>query len=295
MKTLQRILVSIDTTEHARFLVEKALSLRDYATAELIFVQPIYDEMVEDARLHFSSEEHDRIIQLLVEAEELKFKHFVGSVAADDNWRSTVEWCKRPWEGILETANRYECDLIIKDAYVEARLDEIIHTPHDWNLLRYSDRPLMMIKPKPWIENSNIIAAIDVFDSRKHELNIHVLRYAASLTDLLGGKLHVVNALPSFRSGMLELSGQETYKKMTQDVSKHRYDYMHRLVQESDMECEEFHVVSGVPNEAIRDLVDRLQAEFIVVGKVRPGVVDFMGTTAELLLHSVNSDMVSIS
>jgi universal stress protein E len=295
MKNLQRILVSIDSAEHARFLVEKALRLRDYATAELVFIQPIYDELAEDAHMHFTIEEHDRIIQLLLEVEELKFDHFISSVAFDNNWRSTVKWCKRPWQGILETASRYECDLIIKDAFIETRLNKIIHTPHDWNLLRSSDRPVMMIKPKPWVDNSNVVAAIDVFDSRKHELNVKVLQYAASITELLRGKLHVANALPSLRSTVLERSSLDTYKKLTLEVEACRYAYMQQLVDESGTDCEEIHVVIGVPYQAISDLVDRLEAEFIVIGKVRPAVADFMGTTAELLLHSVNSDMISIS
>ena len=70
---------------------------------------------------------------------------------------------------------------------------------------------------------------------------------------------------------------------------------MQQLVEESGAECEEIHVVIGVPYLAISELVDRLEAEFTVIGKVRPAVADFMGTTAELLLHSVNSDMISIS
>lgn len=295
MKGLQKILVSIDTGEHAGFVVEKALKLRDYADADLIFVQPLYDEVLEDVQMHFSDEERDQIIRLLVEAEEIKFEHLVGSVAADGNWQSTVEWRKRRWEGIIETAQRYGCDLIIKDAFVETSLNVVVHTPHDWNLLRHSAIPLMMIKPQPWVERSNIVAAIDVADTRKHEINNHVLRYASSLAELLGGKLHVANALPSLKENVMERASFRAYEKMKLEVEASRYDYMQRLVKENGVNCEAIHIVGGIASIAINDLVEELHAEFLVIGKIRPGVASFLGTTAELLLHSVNSDVVSIA
>ena len=295
MKNLKRIMVSIDAIEHAGFLVEKALKLRNYTTAKMVFIQPIYDEMVEDVHLNFSSEEHDRIVQLLTDAESLKFKQLIKSVAGDEDWQSMAKWCKRSWEGILDTARRLDCDLIIKDAFIETRLNEIVHTPHDWNLLRYANLPVMMIKPKPWVENSNIVAAIDIFDPQKHKLNIHVLQYAGSLTEILGGELHVVNALPCLRNAVLEAHGIDAYLKMTKEVEAARNEYLKRLVEESRQECEELHVVVGVQSEAISRLVDSLDAECIIIGKVKPSVVDFMGTTAEQLLHCMNCDVVSVS
>ena len=40
--------------------------------------------------------------------------------------------------------------------------------------------------------------------------------------------------------------------------------------------------------------VDDLNAEFLIIGKVKPGVANYLGTTAERLIHSVNTDIVSV-
>ena len=274
MKSLQRILVYIDKAEHARFLVEKALRLKHYADALLYFVQPI-DDVLEDAQMPCSDEEREEIIRQL---EGIKFVHRA----------------ERTWEDIISTAHRLACDLIVKDAFVEKRLNKIVHTAHDWDLLCHADVSVMMIKPKPWVEGSNIVAAIDVFDSYKHALNVHVLRYAGSLAELLGGQMHVVNAVPPLRGVVLEHATVAAYERLVHEVEAQRHDVIQRLLSESEACCAEIHVVEGVPGDAVNELVNTLEAECLVIGKVSRRVQNFMDTTAELLLHVVSSDVVFV-
>ncbi len=274
MKSVQRILVYIDEAEHARFLVEKALRLKHYADALLYFVQPI-DDVLEDAQMPCSDEEREQIIRQL---EGIKFVHRP----------------ERTWEDIISTAHRLACDLIVKDAFVEKRHTQIVHTAHDWDLLRHADVSVMMIKPKPWVEGSNIVAAIDVFDSYKHALNVHVLRYAGSLAELLGGQMHVVNAVPPLRGVVLEHATVAAYERRVHEVEAQRHDVIQRLLSESEACCAEIHVVEGVPGDAVNELVNTLEAECLVIGKVSRSVQNFMDTTAELLLHVVSSDVVFV-
>ncbi len=287
MKSVQRILVYIDNADHAGFLVEKALRLKHYADALLYFVQPI-DDVLEDAQMPCSDEEREQIIRQL---EGIKFVHCVEPHAVDENW---VEWPERSCKDIISTAHRLACDLIVKDAFVEKRLDNIVHSAHDWGLLRHADVSVMMIKSKPWVEGSNIVAAIDVFDSYKHALNVHVLRYAGSLAELLGGQLHVVNAVPPLRGAVLEHATVAAYERLVHEVEAQRHDVIQRLLSESEACCAQIHVVEGVPGDAVNELVNTLEAECLVIGKVRRSVQNFLGTTAEQLLHVVNSDVVFV-
>ncbi len=268
--------------------MEKVLRLKDYADAHLYIVQFV-DDGLEDAQMRISDEERD---QVLGQLKEISFAHCDEPCAIFENW---VEWPKCTWEGVINTAQQHACDLIVKDAIVEKRLNEIVHTPHDWNLLHHADVTVMMIKPKAWIEGSNIVAAIDVFDSYKHALNVHVLRYAGSLAELLGGKLHVANALPSLRDAVLEHSTVAAYETLVHEVEGQRHDLIQRLLDESEVRCAEIHVVEGDPRDAVYELVNTLEAECLVIGKVQPHVENFMGTTAEHLLHVANSDVVFVA
>jgi nucleotide-binding universal stress UspA family protein len=295
MKTIERMLVAIEDEDHGEFVIEKAFALRDHANATPTFARIHYDHVIDDPVLGFSPEEHDRVVRLETQAEQIKFQHFVSMYARDGNWRAEVVWSKQPWRGIIDLAHRGDCRLIVKDAYVERRLLQVIHTAHDWNLLRYADMPVMMIKPVQWVAHAVVLAAIDVVDPNIDALNQRILRYANDLTEMLGGTLYVANALPLSRRLVMEQHRGEDYERFIADICAQRLGQIERLLTETHISGARVQIVEGTPHTAIAEVTKELKAELLVIGKSRLDVAEYLGTTSERLLHSVNSDVVSIA
>jgi len=295
MRYIERMLVVIEAEAHGAFVIDKALALRDHAQASVTFAKIHYDHVVDDAALGLSADERERLVTLEVQAEQIKFERSIARHARDRDWCAEVVWGKQSWRSILDLAERGDCDLIVKDAYVERHLDRVVHTAHDWNLLRYAELPVLMVKPEQWVANAIVLAALDVAQRGNDELNKRILRYAADLTALLNGTLYVINALPVSRRVVMEQHRGEDYERFIGDASARRLAIMERLLDETRIRDARVQVAEGTPHAAIIETVATLGVELLVIGKSQPDVDEYLGTTSERLLHGVNCDVISIA
>jgi nucleotide-binding universal stress UspA family protein len=194
------------------------------------------------------------------------------------------------WRQVIDAAHRYQCDLIIKDVHEDAGANDDIG---DWELLIKADLPVMMVRSERWEPGAPVVAALDVFDARKSLLNRHVVCYAAALTELLDGRLHLVNALPSSSAVAFEY-GITNFRGWLADIVRARRASLERLAEAADARVEGIHVPTGVPWQAVADTVGSLGAECLVIGQVLRTGQRYLDTTVERLLHTVASDVVSV-
>lgn len=296
MRNHRHLLVHIETPENAACVISKALRLRDFAGAKLTFIHTHYDHVVDDSELALSDADREEVVRLELEAERLKFQRFLASHAADENWQSHVVWARRAWQGVLEASEAYGADLIIKDAHARRGPGvPLLHSGHDWNLLGRARIPVMMLKPEPWPQAANVLAAIDVFDPRKAAQNAHILRFGADLTELLGGTLHVANALPLSHRIVAERRSRQEYDELCNEIAEQRRALLLEMLDVEWRDEVGVHVVTGTPHRVIADLCERLCCDFLVMGKSVPGGSDYLGTIAEQLLHHIDCDIASIT
>ncbi len=296
MKDRRHILVHIETPENGALVIAKALRLRDFAGAELTFVHTHYDHVVDDSELSFSEAERDEVVRLELEAEELKFRRFVASHAADRNWQTHVVWARRAWQGVLEAGEERGADLIVKDAHARPAPGlRVLHTGHDWHLLGRARVPVMMLKPEPWPQAANVLAAIDVFDPRNTAQNLRILHFARDLAQMLGGTLHIANALPLSHRIVAEQRSRQEYDALCAEITAQRRVRLLEMLDDDLRRQAGVHVVTGTPHRVIADLAHRLECDVLVMGKSVPGGGDYLGTIAEQLLHGVDCDVASIT
>lgn len=290
MHAPERILAAIESDNHGATVVDKAVRLGDRADAQLVFARRHFDTVIDEPEILLTAWKPPASAPARVPHR--------SSVEGplDPAWDSTREWSSRICQRLLELAQERQCDLIIKDAFVRhGNARELIHTAHDWNLLHHADVPVMMLKPRRWASGKGaaVVAALDVFDSGKRELNADIVSYAHELTELVDGRLHLVNALPLSSGAALEY-GVTDLEQWRDEFRRGRLREMQRLTEESHAAVRSMQVVTGVPWKAVARVVAQLDAEFLVIGQVRPGAQAYLGTTSELLLHAVGSDVVSV-
>ncbi len=302
MRNMTTLLVAVDGSPSSDLVIDKAALLAGASGARVHVVQVVHEPIAE-VKLRDVDQSVDLktpIMDTAYAALENLVKPYRPSFA-ELSWNCV--WNHRTWEGILEAAESCEADMILQVASIHSRLDEIIHTPDDWNVLRHADIPVMLVKPQPWVDNPVILAALDVSDDAHRPLNLEILRAAIELTKILGGELHTVTAYPprpasSARtvSRTSDVSSSVAYDAFTAAFESDIRHELNSLGHELGVELPNIHADQGAVGHAIRAVAVETRAEMIVLGTHgRLGIKGvLLGNTAERILHSANTDVVTI-
>lgn len=296
MQTLENILVVVgDDADEARIVFEKAGALAVASGAAVHAVRVVYEGIADlsagaiDAATDLKS--------FILQAEETVTEDLAERARETlPKLECATLWNPRPWEAILHAAEQTEADLIIKCASLHPRLGEIVRTPDDWNLLRGASVPVMLVKPRAWVEAPAILAAVDAFDEAHDDLNRALLVEGGALAQILGGDLHVVAAYPLFERWVGELGGLRDYADLKKDVEREIRDRLVDLAGRCGVTYRQLYADEGRADSVIADLAEQLDAEIVVVGtQARHGLKGMLlGNTSERLVHELATDVVTV-
>lgn len=296
MEALNNILVVLgDDRDQAAYVLEKAAALASASGATLHAVRIVYEGIADlSAAAIDSSADLKRFI---LEAEETATMDMLESVPRlDAAVESATLWHPRAWQGMLDAAAEIGADLIVKGASRQPGFPDLVRTPDDWNLLRGATVPVMLVKPDAWAREPAVVCALDVLDDAHVDLNIALLREAASLRRVLSGSLHVVVAYPLFERWVGQLGGLRDYDGLKREIEEEIRERAVALAARADVEYTHLYADEGRPDTVIGALVRDLEAALVVVGThARQGLKGLViGNTAERLVHELNVDMVTL-
>ncbi|MBD3648756.1 MAG: universal stress protein [Pseudomonadales bacterium] len=256
-------------------------------------VRVIYEGIV-DLSVH-DVEKSQELKTYIMQAEEAWLEELVEGITNKVKSIDTATvWNKDEWQGIIDAAAQCSADLIVKVANIEAGIDAVVHTPQDWNLLRHSDVPVMLLKPNAWVDDPVILAAVDIMKEEQDDLHKRVLKQAGNLAQILDGELHIVCAYPLIEPWAGPSTIGIDFVKIKKDVETEITRRIEAMTKEVDVNYKYLHVEEGKAAMVIRDLVEKSSTELLVLGTVgRTGVKGLvMGNTSEMILHHTNCDVV---
>jgi universal stress protein E len=295
MQALNNLLVVVGETEQARYVLEKADILARATGARLHVVQVIYEGVADLGAAAIDSTQE--LKSLILQAAESSLEDMLVDMRAKHpDLESATIWNPRQWEGVMHAADRAEADLVIKGASLHPRFGDIVRTPDDWNLLRQSEVPVMLVKPQAWVENPTLLCALDPFDDAHEALSMAVLREARALTEVLGGELVLVVAYPLFEPWVGQLGALRNYDELKHSIEDEIRTRVNRLVDQAGVDFDRLVADEGQPTQVIGRLVEETEAEMLVIGThAREGVTGILlGNTSERLLHAVATDVVTV-
>ena len=296
MQTLNHLLVVLgDDPDEARYILEKAAVLAGGSGASVHVVRVVYEGIAD-----LSAGTIDGAVDLksfILQAEETATEDMVEGIRSKVADLDCVTlWNARAWEGILHAAVQVRADLIVKGVSRHPRFGEIVRTPDDWNLLRVSEVPVMLVKPQAWVSEPVILCALDPFDEAHDPLNLALLRKADALTRVLAGELHVVAAYPLSEQWVGELGGIRDYETLKKDIEEEIRQRIGGLSTKAGVDHRRLYAEEGRPEFVIARLAEDLDAELVVVGThARQGLKGLvLGNTSERLVHHLHTDLVTV-
>ncbi len=202
-----------------------------------------------------------------------------------------------PFETILRRAVAIKADLIVAPCRDRHRLPALLGYT-DWELLRLSPVPVLLVKNSTPYRRPTVLAAIDPTHAhaKSSALDQRILDYGAQVGRALRGALHVVHAymprpLPPTatfdtkrRKSLRAEAEREARKQFVDALGKRTIPALRR------------HLVRGDPTEVIPATARKTSSAIVVIGSVSRSALKrlFIGNTAESVLDELRCDLLVV-
>jgi universal stress protein E len=214
-----------------------------------------------------------------------------------------VEWDRLPYEAIVRRATEIGADLIIAECHKGARTRPWLIHLTDWELLRTSPLPVLLLKGAKPYHRPLVLAAVDPAHSHAKPLALdtRILAAAGELGKGLRGTLHVMHAnQPSIVGVDPEIASKKatstwstlTFKELQDQERQAFEDFRAR----AGVPRTRAHLVNDNPAVAIVSLARELNADIVAMGALsRSGLARvFIGNTAERVLDDLPCDVLVV-
>ena len=211
---------------------------------------------------------------------------------------SSCDWDFPAYEAVVRRAARSGADLIVAERHATRHVLPWLLRFNDWELLRRSPVPVLLIKRAQAWKRPVILAAIDpshVF-AKPAGLDLDILEESQALATALGGKLHVVHAvpeamMPTDRIGVLPPEVASRIKRQVETDARKAFA---AELANLDIAGVRRHLISGHPVDVVPRVARKERASIAVMGAIsRSGLKRLViGNIAEQVLDALPCDVL---
>jgi len=301
MQPIRKILIAVKNPDRRRHAVaDKAIRLAKtlgasveffHAIAEPVFgeVQPLTGTSLQDIRREALALRQKRLDKIVERARGLGVKA-----------EGSVEWDFPPHEAIVRRAVRVRADLIIAECHEGARRQWLMRLT-DWELLRSSPVPVLLLKSgRPW-RRKIVLAAVDPghAHAKPSRLDSLIVEKGQQLSNALRGKFHLMHAVYPSAFGITfvdpAVDGITLAAIYEQQKATARTEFG-EFADTAKVPRKRRHLVERDPETGIPAVAKAVRADVIVMGAVsRSGIKRLLiGNTAERVLSSIPCDVLVV-
>jgi universal stress protein E len=213
---------------------------------------------------------------------------------------TSVEWDYPSHEAVIRAATHFGADLIMAECRRTSHVAPWLLHFTDWELLRGSALPVLLVKNRRPYRRSRVLAAVDPTHAYAKPANLddEILRFSATIATALHGTLHVVHAYNPLLVGMAPnaLATPQGIATAQAEAAAHAHAEVDPKLDTLGIPDARRHVVSGFAIDVIQNVAQETKAELVVMGAVsRSGLKRLIiGNTAERLLDRLSSDVLIV-
>lgn len=212
-----------------------------------------------------------------------------------------AEWDFPAYEAIVRRASQTKADLIVADQHGGRHtVAGLLHLT-DWELLRLSPVPVLLVKTRGTYRNPVVLAAVDPGHaySKPAKLDQRILAASSTITRALRGTQHVLHAYVPFPFSAATpniMLSQETLERLEGETSAAAQSALDRTLRSTKIQKKHRHVVGRQPADAIVQAARELHSSIVVMGAIsRSGLKRlFIGNTAERVLDLLSCDVLVV-
>jgi universal stress protein E len=299
MPAIRRILVAIkDTSARSMPAVQKAAQLARAHNAQLELYHAISEPIYVDA-LAIAGQTVAQLRRKWRDAHLTKLEKVAERLRAEGTKvYCGVEWDFPAFEAIIRHAVRRKADLIVAERHATKHLAPWVLRFNDWELLRRSPVPVLLVKTTKPYANPVVLAAVDPTHSfaKPAKLDTTILGMTTQIAGALQGSAHAAHAFvpATLDIDKLDLNLPNLSAYIEAEAAKGAKAAFDKELARSDVPSAQRHLVARHAADAIPDLAKQLKAQLVVMGAIsRSGIKRLLiGNTAERILDALPCDVL---
>lgn len=303
MTKIRKILVAIKEPESRRPSpgVLKAAQLARACDAELVLchclTQPVYVDIYtlgeNKSIADLEWEVHQAAVRRLENiADRLRTHGIRVSISA--------EWDYPAHEAIIRCAQQCKADLIVAERHAGSHGAAWLLQLTDWELVRWSPLPLLLVKdPHPY-RHPVVLAAVDPSHAFEKPLKLDaaVLDAADTVSGALRGTLHAVHAYVNVPLGELPPSGvtESMVARVEKQARSAAQEMFDKALSGVKILRANRHLIGRHPIDAISEAARMSHSHIVAMGAIsRTGIKRLLiGNTAERIIDELTCDILVI-
>jgi universal stress protein E len=211
---------------------------------------------------------------------------------------TAVDWDYPSYESIIRRAIRTHADLIVAERHGGRHIVPWLLRMDDWELLRLSPVPVLLVKRSGRYRRPAVLAAVDPMHAFAKPANLdrQILRIGREVTKALHGKLHAMHAYVSIPDVAELWATKEGTVKIQAFAAAEARKAFERVLSSSRIPASRRHLVDRLPQNAIEEISRQIGTSILVMGAIsRSGVKGaFFGNTAERILDYIDCDVLVV-
>jgi universal stress protein E len=200
----------------------------------------------------------------------------------------------------MRRARRSGADLIVAECMPGRRIAPMLLRLTDWELLRLSPVPVLVVKSAKPYHHPAILAAIDPTHAhaKPTRLDDEILSAGAAIQYALRGKLHAVHAYVPAMVGATpyDILDADVAAQLQERVKADAPAGFDRALRKANIPRSRRHLIGRHPQDAIPRTARKTGSAIVVMGAIsRSGLKRiFIGNTAEQLLDDLTCDVLVV-
>ena len=286
MKAIRRILVAVKDPDAKRLpAVEKAAQLALASGASIELFHAISDPVYADFELTEAS------LKDLEASRSTRYWSRLEGIALglrrrNIKVRASAAWDFPTHESIVRRAIAVKADLIVAECHAGRRLAPWLLHLTDWELLRTSPLPVLLVRTPELYERPIVLAAVDPghAHAKPSGLDNVILKQATGMARLFAGSVHAMHA-----RSLITLDAPPS-------IAVRARAAFERCARRAHISRARQHLVDRSPAVAIPQTAKEVGADIVVMGAVsRSGLKRvFIGNTAEHVLSHLRCDVLVV-
>ncbi len=213
-----------------------------------------------------------------------------------------VEWDAPIYDAIVRRAVKIKADLIVASAHAGSHVLPGLMRLTDWELVRLSPMPLLLVRSKRAYRRPAVLVAVDPTHafSKPLQLDDALLRSGGQLARNLRGTLHAVHAYARVPGGAIPPDAlainDYSLKKIEASAARAARIAFEQALKGTDIKPARRYLIGRHPIDAILQAARKSRCAIVVMGAVsRSGFKRLLiGNTAERMLDELPCDVLVV-
>lgn len=297
MIDINSVLVVIEPNQIQQPALSRGIDLVNKTGAKLMVLLSVYHPTY-DLTTMLSAKEREEFRAEYIADQYQALSDLVDTYQLPPQTITAINWHKRVYDSIVETAKDERADIIIKSTKHHDVVTSLVFTPLDWHLMRKSPIPVLLVKNNEWPSYDDILTAVNTGDEDKGhtDLNDKLTSTAEDFAKLFSSNLHLVNAYPRIPSPLAKSSPSFTFNSLNIAIRNHHKQAMNSFGIRHQIRHDNLYVKEGLPEQVIPNVASNINADLLVIGSgSKIGLSGFtLGNTAEHIMNNIECDVLTI-